>query len=85
MLTASVWVDRNGREMVDIIKMGIYVCIYQKQMRIYVLFGKGDAVRAEWRDERGKKKNEASPLELGAGYGTVWLEGRGIGEDGRVL
>ena len=30
---------------------------------------------------RGKKKNEANPLELGAGHGTVWLEGRGTGED----
>ena len=45
LLTASVWVDRNGREMVDIIKMRIYVCIYRKQMGIHVLFGKGDAVR----------------------------------------
>ena len=45
LLTASVWVDRNGREMVDIIIVRIYVCAYRKQMRIYVLFGKGDAVR----------------------------------------
>lgn len=45
LLISFVWVDRNGREMVDIIKMRIYVCIYRKQMGIYVLFGKGDAVR----------------------------------------